>query len=96
MTPIEEKHSFNWRVFILWPVMILLLYVLSSGPVLLMREKGSVQANNKLVSNFYCPLDWAHDYTSLHRPLGMYFHLWVPELCDENGDWLRRWRDSTK
>jgi len=95
--PIEEKFSFNWRLFILWPVMILLLYVLSNGPIQLMREKGSIQADNKLVLDFYRPLDWAHDYTSLHRLLGMYFHWWVPDWYDKDGDWLlREWRDTTK
>ena len=80
------KHSFNWQAFILWPIVIVLLYVLSFGPVFRMEIKGTIRLNNQFCNNFYEPIAWAYWNTQLHKPLGMYFHSWVPEVFDKNGD----------
>jgi|SRR5580698_330124 hypothetical protein len=85
-TPIEEKHSFNWRAFILWPFLIVLLYVLSFGPVVRMLNKTPFKPPNRLAESFYWPVELTYHNTFLHRPLGMYFHLWDPGMYDENGD----------
>src|ERR1700733_15163011 len=90
--PVGSKHSFYWRLFILWPFVILLLYFLSFGPFWLILEKGRINAANQFepvnqfVLEFYGPLQWAYDETPLHRPLGMYLHLWASSLFDKNGD----------
>jgi hypothetical protein len=90
-TPIEEKHSFNWQAFILWPFLILVLYVLSLGPVEMMTARGIISSApgdsvNELLYGFYTPLRWAYGHKPLHKPLGMYLHLWAPRLFDKNGD----------
>ncbi len=85
--PKEERHSINWGALILWPVVILLLYVLSGGPVMMMRDQGRIRWDNQVVWSFYRPLTWAYNKTSLHKPLGMYFHLWDSNDYDKNGDW---------
>jgi hypothetical protein len=84
--PIEEKHSFNWQAFILWPCLILLLYGLSIGPFARMQYKGSIQDRGRFVSRFYMPLAWAYHKTFLHKPIGRYLHLWNPKYFDKNGD----------
>lgn len=84
--PIEEKNSFNWRVFILWPVMILCLYVFSLGPVAMMDEKGLITTRNSYYFQIYLPLFWVYEATPLHKPLGLYLHLWAPKNFDKNGN----------
>jgi hypothetical protein len=38
------------------------------------------------LDGFYTPIEWAYAFTPLRKPLGMYFHLWVPEVFDKNGN----------
>lgn len=90
-TPGEEKHSLNWRAFFLWPSLILLLYVLSFGPFMLLYSYNEVSPYNKIMWNFYRPVTWAYDETPLHKPLGMYLHIWMPKVFDKNGD-SKQWR----
>ena len=84
--PKDEKHSINWGALILWPFVILLLYVLCAGPVIKMMEKGHISYFNQYVWKFYTPLYWAYDKTPLHKPLGMYLHLWNPNAFLANGE----------
>src|ERR1700722_5006984 len=83
-TPIKESRSFNWRGVLFWPFLILLLYALSSGPVLMLMEKRHL-AGNQFLNSFYMPLDWAYQKTFFHKPLGMYLHLWT-DVYDKNGE----------
>jgi hypothetical protein len=95
-TPKDEKHSVNLG-FIVWPLVILILYLLSFGPFWMMIEKGligplmitnrRVIPNNKFIFKFYQPVFWAYDNTLFHKPLGIYLHLWVPKLIDNNGEY---------
>jgi hypothetical protein len=80
----EDKHSISWSAFIVWPFVILSLYVLSTGPLVMMFDKKIVSPNSNLW-RVYQPLEWAYDETLLHRPLGMYLHLWSKRF-DKNGD----------
>jgi hypothetical protein len=96
--PGEDKHSINWGAFIFWPFVILILYVLTFGPVMrfgsvlmvvVARNKGSIYISdprNRFSEKFYAPLGWAYNKTPLHKPLGMYMHLWLPRCFDKNGD----------
>ncbi len=87
-TPIEEKHSIN-RGFVVWPFVILLFYALSSGPVMTMQYKGRHwHSTDSFVLRFYSPLMWAYWRTPLHKPLGMYFHLWSDDF-EKNGNKVR-------
>ena len=71
----ENKGSRSLWGFILWPFLIVLLYVLSSGPATTISEKNIVSHNVWII---YRPLGWAYFSTPLGRPLGMYWHLWSP------------------
>ena len=83
LTAPEEKHSFNWRAFVLWPCVVLILYVLSAGPMVRLWEKGSV--SDDLMSALYSPVNWAYSRTFLHKPIGLYLHLWCKRF-NANGD----------
>jgi hypothetical protein len=85
-TLIEEKFSFNWRIFILWPFVILLLYVLSLGPVVGMQAKQRDWYFGPALSVFYMPLEWTYEKTPLQKPLGMYLRLWAPEYFTKEGE----------
>jgi hypothetical protein len=85
-TPKDEKHSINWGALILWPFVVLIIYVLSSGPVSVIMDKRTSSRSNQLVRRFYKPLSWAYNKTPLHKPLGMYAHLWEPKFFDKNGN----------
>jgi hypothetical protein len=87
-TPIEEKHSINWG-FVVWPFAVLLMYVLSNGPMMMMMEKEHISVDHRFVKMFYWPCGWAYFQTPLHKPLGMYMHLWVPNAFDKHGNLIR-------
>ena len=84
----ETKHSRGFGRYVFWAGVVLLLYVLSSGPAVMMEEKG-VWAKGSSWDRFseivYAPLIWAYVDTPLRKPLGMYFHLWSPQSFDKKG-----------
>ena len=82
----ETKHSGGFGIYALWAGVVLILYVLSMGPALLVvtRDRGS--AAFKLFDWIYEPVQLAYWDTFLHRPIGMYMHLWCPEDFDKNGE----------
>jgi hypothetical protein len=83
-TPIE-KNSVNWRAFILWLFVILLLYVLSIGPVMMLEQNAWI-AENQFEKPIYRPVQWIYLKTPLHKPLGIYLHLWAPKWFDKKGN----------
>lgn len=71
----------------MWLGAILITYVLSSGPAMLMLEKGMINYNSRSVAGLYfVPFRWAYEDTPLKRPLGMYWHLWAPQMWDRQGE----------
>jgi hypothetical protein len=83
--PTEKKKTFNWAI-ILWPVVIVSLYVLSAGPFVMMVHNGDISKHNRFFQAFYRPLSRAYLLPLFHKPFGMYLHIWVPEDYDKNGD----------
>lgn len=84
----EGKKSTGVMGLLGWLGMILVVYVLSAGPVVRMFDKGMIPLNSKeekFLQRFYRPLDWAYSKTPLHKPLGMYGHLWSDKF-DSNGE----------
>jgi hypothetical protein len=84
-TSTQDKKAVSWSSVFLWPSVILVVYVLSIGPIMMLVGKGVI-AYNKGVADFYSPLEYAYGQTPLHKPLGIYLHLWRPERFDKNGD----------
>jgi len=65
------------------------LYVLSVGPVAMLVEKkliGPSTLTTEFLTTFYKPLEWAYNKTMLHKPLGLYYHLWIPSVIDSKGN----------
>jgi hypothetical protein len=93
--PIKPKLPFSWRVFICWLFVFFVLYVLGYGPVEMMAAKRHYRGGSVLVREFYRPLRWVYNTTPIHKPLGMYLHLWAPKYYDKNGDYWRPSIDRT-
>ena len=84
--PLETKHSLNWGSVLGWAFSILLLYILSFGPVWRLANRGHLLSSQAFFGAFYKPLIWAYIQTPLQKPLGMYLHLWNPDDFDKNGE----------
>ena len=83
-TPIKDKNHTNWPSFVAWPFAFLVLYFLSSGPLLILMEKQHI-ARGQLFKAFMAPLNWAYNETPLRKPIGMYLNFWI-EAYDKNGE----------
>ena len=81
----ETKTGAHW-ICAYWAGAILLLYVLSVGPVARMVQKGVLPRDSRCLASLYSPLDWAYRNTPLHKLLGMYCHVWCPQGFDKNGE----------
>ena len=81
----EEKSSRSYWGFVLWPLAVLVLYVLSYGPAIKAAEKGIL--SNKLMP-VYRPLQPIIHRPTLGKPLRMYLHLWCPQVWTGSGDWV--------
>jgi hypothetical protein len=87
----EAKRPFNWWSFAFWPFVIVLLYVLSSGPVVMMYHRKIISDDNRLVWTIYDPLFQAADHTSLGKVLGLYLHLWDSKDFGKDGRMINRY-----
>ncbi len=47
---------------------------------------GPSTSITKFLAAFYKPLGWAYNKTLLHKPLGLYYHLWIPSVIDSKGN----------
>src|SRR6266446_1773717 len=92
--PTEEgKQSGGLAVYACAAAVVLLLYVLSAGPYVMMLQKRYAASSRRGGDNvlyrlypLYYPLFWACSNTPLHKPLGLYFHLWCPRWFDKKGE----------
>jgi hypothetical protein len=82
-TTTEEKSSRSYWGIVYWPVSFVVLYVLSTGPMLLAVTKGWA-SKNALVA--YAPLEEIIRGNFLERPMRIYLHFWVPGMFDSHGD----------
>ena len=86
--PERSSRGAGW-VWLCWVGAILLLYVLSTGPVVLLYDKKLIQPGSpglRAVQIVYWPLDWVCGETPLRKPLGMYWHFWAPQWFDRQGN----------
>ncbi len=88
-----ESRSWAAATWLIWVAGGLLVYALSSGPVLWLVARGHIRpgyplggAVNRLVLVIYQPLASTYHQTLLHKPIGLYYHLWAPSLVDSNGN----------
>ena len=79
----EAKRSRGFAGYVVWGFVVVGLYALSSGPVLRLVP-GTLSPN--VAFRIYYPVAWAYLETPLHRPIGMYWHLWLPDTYDKHGN----------
>src|SRR5436189_5206690 len=87
----HEKKSRGLGSYVVWGLLALMLYVLSSGPVVRLMHQRQTKKFQKLapgakgidmtlldnvVGFIYGPLNWAYNTDTFHKPLGLYWHLW--------------------
>ena len=78
----EAKQSRGLGSYVVWAFVVVMVYVLSSGPAFRYVVRSPRSAKLHLwyyYSIVYQPLQWAYRYTPLSWPLGTYWHLWAPE-----------------
>jgi hypothetical protein len=77
------RRGWFWSLA-MWGGGALALYFLSVGPVarLTARQLVPLSAMNAI----YAPLGWMYEKTPLHKPIGIYLHLWMPDEFDAKGD----------
>lgn len=77
----DKPEASNASRALAWVGMLVLglplLYVLSTGPIVLLEEKthGSLVSADFVVT-FYAPLIWLHQHTFFKEPLELYLSLW--------------------
>ena len=78
----DEKKSRGLGSYVFWGFVVVMVYVLSSGPMIGLYESKRVPGNAVIV---YRPLGEIYKHTFLHKPIGMYWHLWCPAMFDPQG-----------
>ena len=78
----EAKHSRGLGSYVLWGFVVVMVYVLSSGPGFWLREHTKM---NPQVFVVYRPLHWAFYNTLLHKPLLVYWRFWAPQYFERYG-----------
>jgi hypothetical protein len=78
----DEKKSCGLGSYVVWAFVAVMVYVLSSGPV----AKFHSPRHRVLVAYAYIPLTWLYFMTPLKKPLGVYWHVWLPGEFDRNGE----------
>jgi len=84
----EAKRSRGFAGYVLLGFGIVVTYFLSAGPAALMSWNGVFASVGvgRVVSGFYTPWRLTYLHTPLHKPIGIYMHLWNPNLYDEKGN----------
>ena len=73
--PSKRGPAFVAGLLLLLP----LLYLLSTGPVILLMEKTNGFGGHiswDALRQFYAPLTWLYDHTFMKAPIDLYLHLW--------------------
>ena len=77
-------------VCLCWLAVIVMLYVLSLGPVMLMVQNKSFAPGSRtfgVLYTFYQPIELtARKIPVVAHSIGMYLHLWVPKMFDRKGN----------
>ena len=76
--------------FAAWTSGIGLVYILAAAPVLrITLGRWAAPAQPPVAMRaFYTPVGWLYGHTPLRKPIGMYNHLWLPELFDSHGEFV--------
>ena len=83
----DDKKSRGLGSYVLWALVAVIVYVLSSGPVF--WTAGRLNLTDKIRPVYY-PLVSAYEHSAFRKPLGIYWHLWWPNAWDKNGEIIVR------
>ena len=89
--PERNSRGAVW-VWFCWLGVAVVLYVLSIGPVMMIAVNRSISNPHpvaRVCTIVYGPVEWAYAKTLLHKPIGLYYHLWVPSVIDSQGNIIR-------
>src|SRR5258706_13001920 len=86
----ERKEGRSLWTYAYWVGGILGLYVLSAGPAAKMGQTRVWSYHPASPYSFYSPFGWVYRNTPLRRPLGMYLHLWRPDVFATSGHIIPR------
>jgi hypothetical protein len=88
--PAPTSKGFHWG-WLVWPGLVLFLYVLSIGPIMMMVQRGRITTGSpthEVLRAIYEPLVWTVEKVPLlDKTLSIYLHLWIPERVDSKGKW---------
>jgi hypothetical protein len=83
----NEKKSRGFGIYVLWAFVAVTVYFLSAGPMSLLDKAGIFNSPKaqRVLEVIYAPVEYLYEETLLRRPIGMYLHLWRPDVFDVNG-----------
>ena len=81
----DNKKSRGLGSYLVWAFVVVMVYVLSSGPALRYEVHHFGTRRQRTLESIYGPLRKVYFNTPLWKPLGMYWHRWVPEMYFSNG-----------
>ena len=86
-TPAEEKRpGSSLGGFLLWPIAALVVYLVCLGPFVMLVDRQMLSGRTEnVLETIYAPIEWAYESTPLHKPIGMYLHIWSKRF-DAKGD----------
>jgi hypothetical protein len=83
----DKKKSRGLGSYVIWAFVVVVLYFLSTGPISLMDKYGMLSPQSwGALEMVYSPISYLFEHTPLRRPMGMYMHLWRPEIFDKWGE----------
>jgi hypothetical protein len=72
----EANKSRGLGSYVVWGFVVVIVYVLSSGPMMRYQFRHPWQTIPFEVCRIYSPLIVAYRSKPFHKPIGIYWHLW--------------------
>ena len=72
----ESEGRTSYAGWAFGPILLVLLYVSSVGPVAAITQKTSGPRGGVVIRQIYAPLIWLHQHTVLKKPLEVYVGFW--------------------
>jgi hypothetical protein len=81
---IDQKKSGGLGSYVLWAFVVIMVYVLSSGPMMLLGAKQT--SFPPAIRSTYMPSFWMYQWSPFWKPFGIYWHLWCPGIYNGAGE----------
>ena len=81
-----EKKSRGLGSYVVWAFVGIIVYFLSAGPVHMILNQKTIRGfADEALGYLYAPWRFVYFRSPLHRPIGMYMHMWSPDIFDKKG-----------